>query len=220
MPYAFLLQAPDKTDPADFPDGYTTICAIVKDQASILPCQHSLEFMMPDLSAALPFPVAQVPEKNDPAGFPDGYMAICAIVNAPQFRILTGLCGALICVVVLLQVPDKDDPAEFPDGYMAICAIVKNQARDIREWLEYHRWLGVGKVYVYDNNSTVRGRQQRADCSNVSQSLSSSLLHSLPHSLLLSRLHSTSNSKRPSSTRRAALPAAVVAATFPPAAAG
>jgi hypothetical protein len=208
---------------------YTAICGIVKDQASILPCQHSLKFMMPDLSAALPFPVAQVPEENDPAGFPDGYMAICAIVSAPQFKILTGLCGVPTCVVVLLQVPvkdepaefpdgymaicaivkalyfdmcwflcwpmchvvllqvpEKDDPAEFPDGYMAICAIVKNQVRDIREWLEYHRWLGVGKVYVYDNNSTVRrsaGTGRLQQCVPVTLSLPPSLTPSLTPSL-------------------------------------
>jgi hypothetical protein len=56
-----------------------------------------------------------------------------------------------------VKVPEQASPDEFPDGYAAICAIVKNQHRDIREWLEYHRWLGVSKVYVYDNNSTVRG---------------------------------------------------------------
>lgn len=55
-----------------------------------------------------------------------------------------------------VKVPEKTEPEEFPDGYMAICAIVKNQHKDIREWLEYHRWLGVQKVYIYDNNSTVR----------------------------------------------------------------
>jgi len=55
-----------------------------------------------------------------------------------------------------VTLPERSDPSEYPDGYMAICAIVKNQHRDIREWLEYHRWLGIKKIYVYDNNSTVR----------------------------------------------------------------
>jgi hypothetical protein len=54
-----------------------------------------------------------------------------------------------------VKVPEKTGPEEYPDGYMAICAIVKNQHKDIGEWLEYHRWLGVKKVYIYDNNSTV-----------------------------------------------------------------
>jgi hypothetical protein len=43
----------------------------------------------------------------------------------------------------------------WPDGYVAICAVVKDQARDLREWVEYHRYVGVRKIYVYDNNSTV-----------------------------------------------------------------
>jgi hypothetical protein len=42
---------------------------------------------------------------------------------------------------------------------------VKNQHADLREWLEYHKWLGVGKVYVYDNNSTVR-RQASVSCND------------------------------------------------------
>jgi hypothetical protein len=56
----------------------------------------------------------------------------------------------------ILKTPDRTDPKQYPEGYVAICAIVKNQHQDLREWLEYHKWLGVGKVYVYDNNSTVR----------------------------------------------------------------
>jgi hypothetical protein len=57
-----------------------------------------------------------------------------------------------------VKVPERTEPEEYPDGYMAICAIVKNQHKDIQEWLEYHRWLGVKKVYIYDNNSTVSAR--------------------------------------------------------------
>lgn len=44
---------------------------------------------------------------------------------------------------------------DFPDGYVALCVIVKNQAADLQEWLQYHRFIGVEKVYLYDNNSTV-----------------------------------------------------------------
>lgn len=67
-----------------------------------------------------------------------------------------GCCVPAPCPALPPPTQKQADPGEFPDGYVAICAIVKNQHRDIREWLEYHRWLGVGKVYVYDNNSTVR----------------------------------------------------------------
>ncbi len=48
----------------------------------------------------------------------------------------------------------SDNARQWPDGYVAICLIVKNQHKDIREWLQYHQWLGVGKVYMFDNNSS------------------------------------------------------------------
>ncbi|KAF8066394.1 glycosyltransferase family 92 protein [Scenedesmus sp. PABB004] len=43
---------------------------------------------------------------------------------------------------------------KWPQGYVAVCAVVKDQGRDLRYWIEYHRWLGVSKFYIYDNNST------------------------------------------------------------------
>ena len=36
----------------------------------------------------------------------------------------------------------------------AVCLVVRNQHADIREWLEHHIALGVGRFYVFDNNST------------------------------------------------------------------
>ncbi|KAI8476984.1 MAG: glycosyltransferase family 92-domain-containing protein, partial [Monoraphidium minutum] len=39
--------------------------------------------------------------------------------------------------------------------YFAICAIIKNQhSTHLREWIEYHRFIGARKIYIYDNNST------------------------------------------------------------------
>jgi hypothetical protein len=55
-----------------------------------------------------------------------------------------------------LKPVEKTEPSQWPDGYIALCAIVKNQHKDLKEWLEYHKWIGVKKIYVYDNNSTVR----------------------------------------------------------------
>jgi hypothetical protein len=43
---------------------------------------------------------------------------------------------------------------KWPDGYMAVCIVVRDQVQDMRYWLEYHKWLGVGKVYLFDHNST------------------------------------------------------------------
>lgn len=55
----------------------------------------------------------------------------------------------------VLKLPEKTLPEHYPEGYVAICAIVKNQHKDLREWIEYHKWIGVSKIYIYDNNSTV-----------------------------------------------------------------
>ena len=40
-------------------------------------------------------------------------------------------------------------------AYLAMCLGVKDQNEDLWEWIEYHRSIGVGKFYVYDDNSTV-----------------------------------------------------------------
>lgn len=42
---------------------------------------------------------------------------------------------------------------EFPHE-LGIAAIMKNEAPYIREWIEYHRLVGVEKFYLYDNEST------------------------------------------------------------------
>lgn len=42
---------------------------------------------------------------------------------------------------------------EFPHD-VAIVAIAKNEGLYIQEWLEYHRLIGINKVYLYDNEST------------------------------------------------------------------
>ena len=38
--------------------------------------------------------------------------------------------------------------------FLAIVVIVKNEETYIREWLEYHRLVGISHVYLYDNGST------------------------------------------------------------------
>jgi hypothetical protein len=44
--------------------------------------------------------------------------------------------------------------ARWPDGYVALCVVAKDQHRDLRYWIAYHRWLGVDKFYVMDHNSS------------------------------------------------------------------
>ncbi len=44
-------------------------------------------------------------------------------------------------------------PEQAAGKYLAICISVKDQNRDIREWIEYHEQLGVSAFYIVDNNS-------------------------------------------------------------------
>lgn len=39
--------------------------------------------------------------------------------------------------------------------YLTVCAIVRNEARYLREWVEFHRLVGVEHFYIYDNDSEV-----------------------------------------------------------------
>jgi len=45
-----------------------------------------------------------------------------------------------------------ESQASFPH-YLCVCAIAKNEAPYFAEWLEYHILMGVGKFYIYDNES-------------------------------------------------------------------
>lgn len=42
---------------------------------------------------------------------------------------------------------------EVITSYFALCGIFKNEHALIREWIGYHRWIGVSKFYVYDHGS-------------------------------------------------------------------
>ena len=46
-----------------------------------------------------------------------------------------------------------------PRYYLAVCAIAKNEGAYFKEWIEWHRSMGVEKFYIYDNESTDGTRQ-------------------------------------------------------------
>jgi hypothetical protein len=43
---------------------------------------------------------------------------------------------------------------EPEQAYVAICALYLNEAPYLREWIEFHRLMGVERFYLYDNGST------------------------------------------------------------------
>ena len=42
--------------------------------------------------------------------------------------------------------------------YLSVCAIFKNEP-DIKEWIEYHRIIGVERFYLYDNDSQLNEKE-------------------------------------------------------------
>lgn len=46
-----------------------------------------------------------------------------------------------------------------PSVYLAVCAIAKDEGDYFREWIEWHRKMGVEKFYIYDNGSSDSTRQ-------------------------------------------------------------
>ncbi|MCH5246746.1 MAG: glycosyltransferase family 92 protein [Muribaculaceae bacterium] len=41
-----------------------------------------------------------------------------------------------------------------PQHYLSVCAIAKNEGPYFKEWIEWHKKMGVEKFYIYDNEST------------------------------------------------------------------
>ena len=48
--------------------------------------------------------------------------------------------------------PTADDNVQMPlRTKVAVCAIVRNENRYLREWVEWHKGLGIEKFFIYDN---------------------------------------------------------------------
>ena len=48
--------------------------------------------------------------------------------------------------------PDAGRP-RTPDVYLSVCAIYRDEAPYLREWIEFHRLVGVERFFLYDNRS-------------------------------------------------------------------
>ena len=53
------------------------------------------------------------------------------------------------------KVPTERIVRDPGQAYLAVCLGVKDQNEDLREWIEYHQSIGVGKFYISDDNSSV-----------------------------------------------------------------
>jgi len=58
----------------------------------------------------------------------------------------------------LLQIGNNSathiEPAHQAERFITMCTMVRNEARYIREWVEFHSLLGVGRFIIFDNDST------------------------------------------------------------------
>lgn len=46
-----------------------------------------------------------------------------------------------------------------PPAYLSICAVFRDEAPYLREWVEFHRVVGVERFFLYDNRSTDGSRE-------------------------------------------------------------
>mgnify|MGYP000030303549 FL=1 len=56
----------------------------------------------------------------------------------------------LLLSIIRLKTP-REEKRKY---YFSICAIFKDESLSLKEWIEYHKLIGVEHFYLYDNNST------------------------------------------------------------------
>jgi hypothetical protein len=57
----------------------------------------------------------------------------------------------------LMEMPRLTEEKSSQEKYtLSICALFKNEARYLKEWIEYHLLIGVDHFYLYNNNSSDR----------------------------------------------------------------
>jgi len=65
--------------------------------------------------------------------------------------------AAISCLSNLLQADAILEECKVDKKYkLSICAIFKNEARYLKEWIEYHKLVGIDHFYLYDNGSRDR----------------------------------------------------------------
>ena len=69
-----------------------------------------------------------------------------------SFLCFVTLICAMGCTEFSLQADELMDRAFSEKKYkLSICAIFKNEANYLKEWIEYHRMVGVEHFYLYNS---------------------------------------------------------------------
>lgn len=74
------------------------------------------------------------------------------LIKSPKFRKLLDKTIKPLGLFSLLRSEHVSKKQSKLNG-IAIAVIVKNEASYINEWIEYHKLLGISKIYLYDNDS-------------------------------------------------------------------
>ncbi len=84
----------------------------------------------------------------------------------PKFFLFLVFFGILFCRSVEATYPSKGNiegmheardlkiTSSETDYYLSVCAIFQNEADYLKEWIEYHKLLGVEHFWLYNNRST------------------------------------------------------------------
>lgn len=80
---------------------------------------------------------------------------VCQSLRRLEFRARFYQLGLLLLCCLTGALVENGPKRFIPyRRYAALCVIGKNQNLDVREFVEYHRWIGVANIYLYDHNST------------------------------------------------------------------
>lgn len=79
------------------------------------------------------------------------------IFDKPQRRGITQLVKKIITAYqsanykrLIDKLPHYENNKKY---YISICGIFKNESLYLKEWIEYHRIIGIDHIYLYNNNS-------------------------------------------------------------------
>lgn len=59
-----------------------------------------------------------------------------------------------LCLIATVCAVDSQNEIKKPQYFLSICAFFQDEAAYLKEWIEYHRLVGVQHFYLFNNNSS------------------------------------------------------------------
>ncbi|KAG1679436.1 hypothetical protein FOA52_007728 [Chlamydomonas sp. UWO 241] len=88
--------------------------------------------------------------------------------------LLAAMLMAVLPPHALLVLHARAEHGGDQDSYSAICAVARDENNYILEWVEYHKCLGIGKIYLYDHGSAEPMSNQ------ITEHIDSGFVHYIP----------------------------------------